>query len=546
MRQHPLASTFPRRFDIHAFSVAIGSIFLAVHNPNSHGAVLAPTLEPNTNRPFQDSTDREFQMSVESPAAIRVDTDFVMTINGRPATTEATQPVYNPATRQIIAQVPDASQQQLDEAVATAKVAFPGWAATPLEERQRIVSAIGDRLESRAEEFMALLTKEQGKPRAGAEFEVFGSVTWLREIAKQMLPEEVLEETPERRVITRHTPLGVVAAIAPWNFPILLTVWKIAPALVSGNCIIVKPSPFTPLCDLKLVEVMQDLLPPGVLSAVSGGDELGKWMTAHPGIAKVSFTGSTETGKHVMRSAASSLKRVTLELGGNDPAVVLPDVDPRSVAPQVFWAAFQNNAQFCNAAKRIYIHDSVYDAVRDELVAYAKTVVVGDGADSATELGPIQNEPQYHKVAEFFEDCRANGYTFALGGEIDPHAEGWFIPVTIVDNPPEDSKLVAEEPFGPILPLLRWTDEADVVARANDTPWGLGASVWGKDLDRVQRIGRQLEAGTVWLNEVHQYSPHQVFGGHKQSGIGCENSVHGLAEYTNHQTITLNKTPGAV
>lgn len=199
--------------------------------------------------------------------------------------------------------------------------------------------------------------------------------------------------------------------------------------------------------------MVQDLLPPGVLSAVSGDDELGKWITSHPGIAKIAFTGSTETGKHVMRSAAETLKRVTLELGGNDPAIVLGDVDPIKVAPQVFWAAFQNNAQFCNAAKRIYIHDSVYDAVRDELVAYAKTVVVGDGADEATQLGPIQNAPQLEKVKEYFDDCAKNGYTFALGGEIDDSAQGWFVPVTIVDNPPEDSRLVVEEPFGPILPL---------------------------------------------------------------------------------------------
>jgi acyl-CoA reductase-like NAD-dependent aldehyde dehydrogenase len=483
-------------------------------------------------------------MTAES--AVQIDGEFVLTIDGRPARSQATFPVYNPATRAVIAEAPEASRDQLDIAVSAAKSAFPQWAATPLEERQAIVSAMGDRLERHAEEFMALLTAEQGKPRAGAEWEVLGSVAWFREVAKQSLPEEVLEDTPERRVITRHTPLGVVGGIVPWNFPILLAVWKIAPALVAGNTIIIKPSPYTPLCDLRLTEIVQDLVPGGVFSAVSGGDGLGKWMTTHPDITKIAFTGNTETGKHVMRSASDGLKRITLELGGNDPAIVLPDVDPKKVAPQLFWAAFQNNAQFCNAAKRIYIHDNVYAAVRDELVAYAETVVVGDGADPATELGPIQNEPQYRKVREFFDDCVANNYVFALGGSIDPDEQGWFIPITIVDNPPENSKLVAEEPFGPILPLLRWTEEADVIARANDTRWGLGASIWGNDLDRVERIGRQLEAGTVWLNEVHQYSPHQVFGGHKESGIGAENSLYGLAEYTNHQTITLNKSAGAV
>ncbi|GCE38148.1 Aldehyde dehydrogenase [Rhodococcus wratislaviensis] len=485
-------------------------------------------------------------MTVHTQSRVNLDTEFPMTIGGAPVTTADTAPVYNPATKDIIAQVPVASRTDLDAAVAAAKSAFVTWSATPLEERQSIVAAIGDRLEEHAEEFLALLTAEQGKPRPMAEWEVYGSVAWFREIATQSLDEEILVDDSERRVISRHTPLGVVGAIVPWNFPILLAVWKIAPALVAGNAIIVKPSPFTPLCDLKLVELVQDLLPSGVLSAVSGDDDLGKWMTAHPDIAKIAFTGSTGTGRHVMSSAAGTLKRITLELGGNDPAIVLGDVDPVKVAPQIFWAAFQNNAQFCNAAKRIYIHDSVYDAVRDELVKYARTVKVGNGSDGDTQLGPIQNLQQYEKVGEYFDDCAANGYTFALGGRIDPNADGWFVPVTLVDNPPEDSRLVTEEPFGPILPLLRWTDEADVIARANDTIWGLGATVWGQDLEAIERIGRRLEAGTVWLNEVHQYSPHQVFGGHKQSGIGAENSLHGLAEYTNNQTITLNKARNVV
>jgi acyl-CoA reductase-like NAD-dependent aldehyde dehydrogenase len=428
--------------------------------------------------------------------------------------------------------------------VQSARRAFTTWSQTPLIERQAAVKAIGEALEREAEGFMALLTREQGKPRGGAEWEVLGSVAWLKAIATQSLPEEVFEDTPERKVVTRHTPVGVVGAIVPWNFPLLLAVWKIAPALVAGCTIIVKPSPFTPLCDLKFGELAQDFLPPGVLNVLSGGDELGKWMTAHPGIDKIAFTGSTETGRHVMRSAADTIKRVTLELGGNDPAIVLPDVDPQAVAPELFWAAFQNNAQFCNAAKRIYVHEAVYDQVRDALVDYIEGhVTVGDGADPATTLGPIQNAPQFEKVREYFADCRRNGYRFAIGGAIDENAAGWFVPATLVDNPPEDSRVVAEEPFGPIVPLLKWSDEEDVIRRANNTPYGLGASVWGRDSEAVQRIGERIEAGTVWLNEVHQYSPFQAFGGHKQSGLGCENSLHGLQEFTNWQTITLNRKP---
>jgi acyl-CoA reductase-like NAD-dependent aldehyde dehydrogenase len=468
-----------------------------------------------------------------------------MTIGGRGATSPNTLPAFNPATRREIARVPDASKEQLDEAVALARKAFGAWRTTPLSTRQETVRRIGEALERHAEDFMKLLTREQGKPRPGAEWEILGSVAWLKAMATMSPPEETVEDTPDRRVITRHTPLGVVGAIVPWNFPVLLAVWKIAPALIAGNTIVVKPSPFTPLCTLKLGELCRDIVPPGVLNVVTGGDDLGKWMTAHPGIDKISFTGHTDTGRHVMRSAAVNLKRITLELGGNDPAIVLPDVDPKEVAPQLFWAAFQNNAQFCNATKRLYIHEDVYDAVRDALVAYAKTVKVGDGSEPDTQLGPIQNEPQYRKVIEYIDDCRNNGYRFALGGEVDEKAPGWFIPVTLVDNPPEDSRVVREEPFGPILPLLKWRDEEDVIRRANDTEYGLGASVWGRDLDAVQRIGSRLEAGTVWLNEVHQYSPFQAFGGHKQSGIGCENSLHGLLEYTNTQTITLNRKGAA-
>lgn len=480
--------------------------------------------------------------TVETARAVDFDRDYVLTIDGNAERWERTFPVYNPATKEVIAEVPSATEAQLDESVAAAREAFKTWSRTPLEERQAIVSAIGDVLEEHAEEFMALLTREQGKPRAGAEWEILGSALWLREIATQSLEDEVVEDSAERRVVTRFTPLGVVGGIVPWNFPVLLAVWKIAPALVAGNCIIIKPSPFTPLTSLKLGELVRALVPPGVLQVLSGEDDLGRWMTGHPGIDKIAFTGSTETGKHVMRSAADNLKRLTLELGGNDPAIVLPDVDPQEVAPQLFWAAFQNNAQFCNATKRLYVHENVYDQVRDALVEYAKTVKVGDGSEADTQIGPIQNEPQYHKVLEYFAFSAAMGQRFALGGEIDRDAPGWFVPITLVDDPPEDSRLVREEPFGPILPLLRWRDEEDVIARANDTRYGLAASVWGRDLVALERIGRQLEAGTVWLNEIHEYSPYQAFGGHKESGIGCENSLHGLAEYTNWQTITLKKT----
>jgi acyl-CoA reductase-like NAD-dependent aldehyde dehydrogenase len=472
------------------------------------------------------------------------ESNYQMTIGGKLVAASQSFTAYNPATRAEIAQAPDASQAQLNEAVTAARTAFESWRYSSQPRRTTALNDIADVLEGHAEEFMALLTREQGKPRSGSEWEILGSVAWLREIAKQALPLEMVVDTQTRRVVTHFSPLGVVGGIVPWNFPVLLAVWKIAPAIATGNSIIIKPSPFTPLCTLKLGELCRGVLPPGLLNVVTGGDELGKWMTAHPGIDKIAFTGHTDTGKQVMRSAAGTLKRITLELGGNDPAIVLPDVDPGKIAPELFWGAFQNNAQFCNATKRLYVHEDIYDQLLSELVDFARTQKVGDGAEPDTALGPIQNEPQYEKVIEYLEDCRTNNYRFACGGEVDRDAKGWYVPVTLVENPPDDSRIVVEEPFGPILPVLKWRDEADVIRRSNDTRYGLGASVWGEDQKAVERIGSQLEAGTVWINEIHQYSPHQAFGGHKQSGIGCENSLHGLMEYTNWKTITLNKNAG--
>jgi acyl-CoA reductase-like NAD-dependent aldehyde dehydrogenase len=463
--------------------------------------------------------------------------NYTMTIDGQAASADSFIEVINPATEAIIAHAPDASQAQLGAAVAAARRAFPAWRDTPLAIRQELVAQLADRLEQHSEDFKRLLTLEQGKPRAGADWEVDGSVYWLREVARQSLTQETIANAPEREVYTRRVPIGVVGAITPWNFPILLAVWKIAPALVAGNTMVLKPSPNTPLCTLKLGELARAILPPGVLNVIAGGNELGAWMTGHEGIGKISFTGSTATGRKIMASASGTLKRVTLELGGNDPAIVLPDVDPKSIAPKLFWTAFQNSAQFCVAAKRLYVHDSVYDAVLAELVAYAQTVTLDDGAHQGTELGPIQNRMQFEKLKDLLADTRDKGYRVALGGEpLD--RPGYFIPVTIIDNPPEDSRVVVEEAFGPVLPLLRYTDLEDVIARANCTDYGLAASVWSADVAQAEHVARRLEAGTVWINEAHVFAPNIAFGGHKQSGLGVENALEGLAEYTYPQTIT--------
>jgi acyl-CoA reductase-like NAD-dependent aldehyde dehydrogenase len=465
---------------------------------------------------------------------------YTMTIDGRAVESEQHFAAINPATEKTIAEVPDASRAQLDAAVAAAKAAFPAWSARPIAERQALVAKIGDAIQTHAEEFKRLLTMEQGKARQGSEWEIGGSVIWCHEIAKQKLDVHVAEETATRRVETRRVPLGVVGAITPWNFPLLLAVWKVAPALVAGNTMVLKPSPYTPLCTLKLGEFCRTILPPGVLNVLSGGNELGAWLTQHPDIRKISFTGSTATGRKIMASASGNLKRITLELGGNDPAIVMPDVDVKATAKQIFWAAFQNSAQFCVAAKRVYVHEAIYDKFADELANYARTVQVGDGSKDGVELGPIQNKMQFDKLQNLLGDARDRGLAFRLGGDI-PKGPGYFVPVTIVDNPPDDSRVVVEEAFGPVLPLLKFKNVDDAIARANNTEYGLAASVWSKDVAQAQAIAAKLEVGTVWINEVHTFSPHVAFGGHKQSGIGIENALEGLAEYTNSQTVVVNR-----
>ncbi len=468
------------------------------------------------------------------------DGDYAMLIGGERVRGSAALDVVNPATEQVIAQVPDCTREELDRAVAAARAAVPGWAATPIAERKAKLNALGDAVLARLDDFKRLVTSEQGKPHEEAAGEVMGAGYWLKGAAALDLPVTVNEDSDERYSETRHVPLGVVGAIAPWNFPMILAMFKVGPALLAGNTMVLKPSPFTPLSTLRFAELAAEILPPGVLNVVTGGDRLGPWMTSHPGFDKISFTGSTATGKRVMQSAAPTLKRVTLELGGNDAAIVMPDVDVEKVAEELFWAAFRNNGQICIATKRMYVHEDVYEPLRDALVAYARTVKVGDGSEQGTQIGPINNKPQYDRVLDLIQDAKDKGYQFLVGGE-KADVPGYFIPVTIIDNPPEDARIVQEEQFGPVLPLLKFGDFDEVVKRANATDYGLGGSVWGEDEDKALELAQKIASGTVWVNETQHLSPMAAFGGMKQSGVGVEGGVEGLLEYTNAQTIVRRK-----
>lgn len=462
-----------------------------------------------------------------------------MLIDGTLEGSDLSLDVINPSTEEVFVQVPRASEQQLETAVAAARAAFPGWRATPIKERQRLLNVIADRLRDNAAEIAPYLTREQGKPLNAATMEVQFAEIFCRHFAQMELTSEVLHEDASQRVELHRNPLGVVAAIVPWNFPLLIAVYKLAPALLTGNTLVLKPAPSTPVTALILGELVSDILPRGVVNVIVDANDLGPRLAAHPGIAKISFTGSTATGKSVLASTTATLKRVTLELGGNDAAIVLDDVDPEFVAPLIFNTAFINSGQVCIAIKRLYVQDGVYDALCNELARLAATAVVGDGFDPKTQFGPVQNRKQYDKVVEYIGDARKHGKIIA-GGDV-PVGPGYFVPITIVRDITDGTRVVDEEPFGPILPIIRVHDEEDALSRANNSIFGLGGSVWSGDLDRAREVAARMQCGTVWINQHCAFGPHIPMPASKQSGIGVEWGEEGVREFTGLQVININK-----
>ncbi|ODM15620.1 hypothetical protein SI65_08854 [Aspergillus cristatus] len=470
-------------------------------------------------------------------------TTFRNVINNELTTTAEIRHGINPATAQPNPPLPVATREDLNRAVDAAQQAFKKWSKTTFEQRRAALHAYADAIEENKDALAAILTMEQGKPLTQSSMEIGFGIQWVREIPNLKIPENVIEDTEERRVVQRHTPIGVVCAIVPWNFPVLLTLGKIAPAVYTGNTVIVKPSPFTPYCGLKLAELATKFFPAGVVQALSGDDSLGPWCTEHPGIGKINFTGSSRTGQLVMASCAKTIKRVTLELGGNDPCIICDDVDLDVVVPKIGIFSFLCTSQICMMIKRLYVHERIYDEFRTKLAEFVKSLPVGDGTKPETFFGPVQNAMQFEKVKDLFVDTTKSGYKIALGGDIPSASPGYFVQPTIVDNPPEDSRIVQEEPFGPILPMMKWSDEDDVIARANGTDSALGASVWTKDMDRATRMADQLVAGSVWVNSHFDISPNAPFGGHKGSGLGTEWGINGLLGYCNSQTLWLKKSP---
>tara|TARA_R110001599_G_scaffold353859_1_gene600546 strand:+ start:47666 stop:49087 length:1422 start_codon:yes stop_codon:yes gene_type:complete len=470
--------------------------------------------------------------------------EYNLIIDGKKVATTETFPVINPATEEVIAQCPKATEEHLNQAVAAARRAFPAWSATPDAERSRIVHAIADALEAHSEELTKLLTLEQGKPGVGfagmgGGYEIGGTLAWAHATADLELPVEVIQDNDEARIEVHRKPLGVIGSITPWNFPLMIAIWHTMPALRSGNTVVIKPSEFTPLTTLRAAEIINEIVPPGVFNIVTGDGGLGAAISNHPDINKIVFTGSTPTGKKIMQSAAGSLKRITLELGGNDAAIVLADTDVAAAAPKIFATALFNNGQTCAALKRLYVHEDIYDEMCAALAAIAGSVTTGDGSGDV-DFGPIQNKTQYEKVCTIAREAKASGARFLTGGEPTAGA-GYFFPVTIVADIADDERLVAEEPFGPILPILKFSDVEDALRRANDSSNGLGGSVWSSDVAAASALASRLECGTAWVNSHAAIQPNMPFGGVKESGMGVEFGRYGLEEYTNIQSLYIAK-----
>jgi acyl-CoA reductase-like NAD-dependent aldehyde dehydrogenase len=466
------------------------------------------------------------------------DSPYMLLIDGQLVDTAARLDVINPATGNAFASCPVAGSAELDASVAAARQAFAAWKVLSFAERSIYIARFAAALEAQREPLARLLTQEQGKPLSQSRDEIARGATLSVGMTKIQIGAEVILDNAERYIELRYRPLGVAGIITPWNAPVNLAVGPLTSALYTGNCAIIKPSPFTPLTTLRIGELLREIFPPGVVNVLAGGDDLGALLTSHPGIDKISFTGSVATGKKVMASCAGTLKRVTLELGGNDAAIVLDDVDVADVAKKLFFAATVNSGQVCMAVKRIYAHEKIYDALCAALVAETGKARLGDGLDPATTLGPIQNRRQYERVSELVRDAQQHGSL--ISGPPGP-AGGYFVAPAVVTGLDETNRLVKEEQFGPVFPVMKFDDVEDAIARANDTRFGLAGSVWSRDLNRAQQIAARLEVGTAWVNQHRATMPTVPFGGAKESGIGRTYSRLGLEAYMEPQVISVLK-----
>ena len=465
---------------------------------------------------------------------------YALTIGGKAAPVTRTFNVLNPADGSVITACPEGTTALVDAAVESARAALAAWSALPDAERVAKLQAVADLIDKHHAELSELVTREQGKTQSGpgANLEVGGAAAWTRVTAGLSLPEETIQDDAKQRIVVRRKPVGVVGSITPWNWPLMIAIWHIVPALRVGCTVINKPSPFTPLSTLRLVELMNQVLPAGVVNTVTGGPEVGNHMTLHPGIDKLVFTGSIPTGKKVMGGAAETLKRVTLELGGNDAGIILPGTNIEPLLEKLFWGCFINAGQTCAALKRLYVHADQYEEVVAKFAAYVEKIPVGNGLDPKNLIGPVSNRMQLDKVANYVEDARARGARIVTGGA-RPEGPGFFYPLTVVADATDDMRIVKEEQFGPAIPIIKYRSVDEAIQRANALEVGLGGSVWGNDPNEAAKYASRLECGTAWVNQHGALHPLAPFGGVKRSGIGVEFNVDGLKEYTTVQVVNV-------
>jgi acyl-CoA reductase-like NAD-dependent aldehyde dehydrogenase len=448
--------------------------------------------------------------------------------------------IKDPATGEVIGRVAFGTPDDVAAAVEVAVAAQPGWAATSDEERCAALMRAADAIDAHAEQLAYVVSREQGKTMngLGARFEAAGCAAWIRATASTPLPVEVLVDDESGHAELHYRPVGVVGVITPWNWPMIIASWQVAPALRMGNTVVQKPSEYTTLSGLAIMEVLNEALPPGVLTAVTGAGDVGDALVRDRRVGKVMFTGSVQTGMKVIEASAGNLSRLTLELGGNDAAIVLPDVDPQAIAEGLFWGAFINNGQTCAAMKRLYVPDAIYDEVVDTLAAFTAKIPMGVGLDEENVLGPLQNQMQWNVVDRLVEDAKARGARIVTGGDPETGTPGYFYPKTLVADIDNSAPLVQEEQFGPALPIIRYTDLEQAVEWANSVDVGLGASVWSADRDKALAIAARLQAGTVWINSHGGVDPRVPFGGAKHSGYGLEFGVEGLKAVSVPQVIS--------
>lgn len=463
-------------------------------------------------------------------------------INGKIVRGDATFPVDNPSTGEIIAQSPSATKEMLDEAMAAAEAAQPGWYASGEENRRAVIAALATALTDNFAALNELAELEKGTKMAAGE--AYFAAMFGQHAAAAPLPVDIIEETDDKIIRVVRKPVGVVAAISPWNAPILIMADKVFTALLVGDTVVAKPSPFTPLASLKMGEIWKDIAPPGVINILAGGDDIGAAMVSHPTTRMISFTGSAAAGKKIAEAAGKGMKNFVCELGGNDAAIVLGDVDVQTVAPKLFGSAMGGTGQICAAIKRVYVHESIYEDMVDALANIARETKAAPAEEGGT-MGPLSTKPQYDRVVMLVEDALEHGGKAVAGGSpID--GPGYYYPPTIITNVGAGVRVVDEEQFGPVLPVISFSDEDDAIRQANATEYGLCGSVWTSDVKHGEELAARLECGTAWVNAHTEVAPHVPFGGVKGSGVGRNCGQVGIDAYAELQTQIIYKSKDRV